>query len=83
MAWVAVEKDGIEYKCNFKPERIKRKKLHFVFLIPDGYSIGDVCELKAGTIEKLIGKKLTWEDEPVEIKERQNDGKFTRNEKEV
>ena len=24
-------------------------------------------KLPAGTIEKLIGRKLTWEDEPVEI----------------
>lgn len=26
-------------------------------------------EILKGTIEKLIGKKLTWEDEPVELKE--------------
>ena len=25
--------------------------------------------LPKGSIEKLIGKKLTWEDEPVELKE--------------
>jgi hypothetical protein len=26
--------------------------------------------LPKGSIEKLIGKKLTWEDEPVELKEQ-------------
>lgn len=26
-----------------------------------------VVELPKGSIEKLIGKKLTWEDDPVEI----------------
>lgn len=32
-------------------------------LIPQG------IEVPKGTIEKLIGKKLTWENEPVELKE--------------
>ena len=27
-------------------------------------------KLPKGSIEKLIGKKLTWEDEPVELKEK-------------
>lgn len=29
----------------------------------------DKFPLPKGSIEKLIGKKLTWEDEPVELKE--------------
>lgn len=31
---------------------------------------GRVFEIPKGSIEKLIGKKLTWEDEPVELKEK-------------
>lgn len=31
---------------------------------------GVYVDLPKGTIEKLIGKKLTWEDEPVALKEK-------------
>lgn len=36
---------------------------------PDGYRIDFTVVLPKGTIKKLIGRDLTWEDEPVEIKE--------------
>lgn len=36
---------------------------------PDGNPIDYTIELPKGTIKKLIGRDLTWEDEPVEIKE--------------
>lgn len=29
-------------------------------------------ELPKGSIKKLIGKELTWDDEPVELKEESN-----------
>lgn len=56
MAWLAVDMTGVEtiYEC--KPRRDvviwKPKTKHFV-------------ELPKGSIKKLIGKDLTWEDEPV------------------
>jgi hypothetical protein len=31
------------------------------------WSVGHFIELSRGSIEKLIGKELTWADEPVEI----------------
>lgn len=45
------------------------KYTHYVdpYYNPDE-GVEDVSiELPTGTIEKLIGRKLTWEDEPVEI----------------
>lgn len=60
MAWLAVDKDGGEVIYNMYPERGQ-----FVF-DPECYRIS--IDLPDGTIEKIIGRKLTWEDEPVEIK---------------
>lgn len=57
MAWLAVDKDGTEWVFESKPSK-------------DGdmfYTRQDVIELPKGSIEKLIGRKLTWEDEPLEI----------------
>ena len=59
MAWVAVN----SYKCEFmfrdKPFRYKG---HWD-IIPR-YNI----PLPLGSIKKLIGRKLTWDDEPVELR---------------
>ena len=33
----------------------------------DGNKIDTTIELPKGTIEKIIGKKLTWEDEPYNL----------------
>lgn len=35
----------------------------------DPYYLGYSIELPKGTISKLIGRGLSWEDEPVELKE--------------
>lgn len=68
MAWLCVDEDGQELICDFKPIRLKdnlgrgywSRKLDPIF-----HSI----YLKKGTIKKLIGKNLTWEDEPYEYTE--------------
>ena len=79
--WVAV--DGPEYNCferifHNKPHRAnsgaklwfdsttngKIQKLSNQWVGDNDYSM----ILPYGTIEKLIGRKLTWKDEPVEIK---------------
>lgn len=63
MAYIAVDKDNEEWIYEGKPirchefERWQPKLKHGWVFLPKG------------TIEKLIGKKLTWEDEPVELKE--------------
>lgn len=57
MAWLAVDKNGDEYIYSERPQR------------EDGYFIEeDNIFLPKGSIEKLIGKQLTWEDEPFELK---------------
>ena len=67
MGWVAVDKDGQEVKLIKKPIR-SNKGYWFVKIGVWGEEhYGD--DLDSGTIEKLIGIKLTWEDEPVELKE--------------
>ena len=59
MAWVAVDKDGTEAIFERKPQRT----------IIDSWepTERDWIILEDGSIEKLLGYKLTWEDEPVEI----------------
>ena len=60
MAWVAVDEDGRESIYQFCP---KRGFNQFISL----YSMYLV--LPKGSIKKLIGRDLTWEDNPVELKE--------------
>ena len=61
MAWLAVDKNGDECIYDSRPVRYKY----------DGFPCWD-CDsyciyLPKGSIKKLIGEKLTWDDEPVEI----------------
>lgn len=62
MAWVAVDKDGSEWIFNFIPVRSNT--------VWRGYDSEDcLFNLPKGTIKKIIGRDLTWNDEPVELKE--------------
>ena len=61
MAWLAVDLDKKE--CIFSEKPYRMYDTTWV-IIEDSYFV----DLPFGTIEKLIGKKMTWEDEPVEIK---------------
>lgn len=60
MAWLAVDSDGSEFQYGYKPIR-----LNDIGVWEAVNSEWD--SLPSGSIEKLIGKKLTWEDDPVEI----------------
>lgn len=62
MAYVAVDKNNDEMVFIGKPYR------HIALDIWKNKKTEGI-ELAKGSIEKLIGKKLTWEDEPVELKE--------------
>lgn len=62
MAWVAIDKNGDEYVYSYKPYRDCAKGLEVWML--DGCCV----ELPKGSIKKLIGKELNWNDEPVELK---------------
>lgn len=61
MPYLAVDKIGIEVIFQDKPSRVANT------WCVDGFGIEDRVYLSDGTIKKLIGKDLTWSDEPVEI----------------
>lgn len=78
MAWVAVDKDGQEGIFTFKPYRKDYNRSLYKLYEPTYWSDKDASKygnedteikLPKGTIKKLIGKDLTWEDNPVELKE--------------
>lgn len=60
MAWLAVDKDGSEYVYQDKP--IRKDKL---FDRQEDES--ELVQLPEGSIKKLTGKELTWDDEPIEL----------------
>lgn len=68
MAWLCVDEDGDEMIFDNKPKRDTSPTC-------GGYwsrnEENDYCnvDLPKGTIKKLIGKKLTWESEPYELKD--------------
>ena len=62
MSWVAVDKDGGECMYQFFPKRSDEK---FIPL----YEYSMWLALPKGSIKKLIGRDLDWNDEPVELKE--------------
>lgn len=72
MAWLCVDEDGDEMIFDNKPKRDASPTC-------GGYwsrnEENDYCnvDLPKGTIKKLIGKELTWEDEPYEYYTVQED----------
>lgn len=70
MAWVAVNKDGTEIIARGKPERGWGSQWGYSeeFEIESEAGYIDIeIELPKGSVYKLIGKELTWSDEPVEL----------------
>lgn len=63
MAYVAVDKDGAEAIFQFRPVRSEILK-RFIPL----YAYSMSLPLPKGSIKKLIGRELKWEDESVELK---------------
>ena len=66
MAWVAVDKDGFEFIYEDKPERY----IACWSIWRRGFSEEAMNHviLPKGSIKKLIGRELTWKDEPVKLK---------------
>ena len=60
MAWLTVDENGDEYIFEYPPVKDKNK-----WVAKDFWDA--VIKLREGSIEKLIGKKLTWNDEPYEL----------------
>lgn len=63
MAYLVVDKDNSEYVYNHKPERLNN--FWGAQKDKEGKPIGIMLPLLKGTIKKLIGRELTWNDEPV------------------
>ena len=63
-AWVAVDYSG-EYISDKEPFRDMFNIGHYGFA-----SDANVVKLPRGTIKKLTGKDLTWENKPIELKEK-------------
>lgn len=67
MAWLATDKNGEEYIYEEKPSRGYGCIWKATFYDEKDRN-SDFIELPQGSIRKLIGKELTWNDEPVELK---------------
>lgn len=64
MAWLCVDGDGKEFIFKVKP---KRSRTGQIWQLPSRYCNYSIIYLKKGIIEKIIGRKLTWDDDPVKI----------------
>ena len=62
-AWVAVDYSG-EYISDKEPFRDMFNIGYYGFI-----SGANVVKLPKGTIKKLTGRDLTWEDRPIKLKE--------------
>lgn len=67
MAWLAVDKDGTEVIYSIKPIRgtNKIKNNKDIWVLPS--ISAHYIYLPKGSIKKLIGKDLTWRNEPIKI----------------
>ena len=63
MAYLAVDLDKSEWIYESKPTRQQYKEVWCC----EG-ELDSMIELPKGSIAKLIGRELTWSDEPVELK---------------
>lgn len=61
-AWFVVDGDGSEYIFEVKPKRSKEGQ---IWQLPTRYSNYSIISLRKGTIEKIVGRKVTWDDEPI------------------
>lgn len=74
--WLVVSKDGTEFIFEIEPYRCPcdaenpDDKFYWDYGCWNYGSARGYIELPKGSIEKLIGKKLTWNDEPVKLKEK-------------
>ena len=71
MAWVAVDKYDIEVIYDNMPERNNDmwEDIDYRVCGEIEYEYETGIILPKGSIKKLIGRDLTWSDEPVELKE--------------
>ena len=71
MAWVAVDNNGNEKISMGKPFRGWGSMWEYeeeVCIESEWGTVSTIIDIPIGTIEKIIGKKLTWKDDPIELK---------------
>lgn len=67
--WLAVDKNGTEViYAKKKPERGKDKWGPQSWDFRNDCAFYDFVEMPMGSIKKLIGREMTWNNEPVELK---------------
>lgn len=66
MAWVAVDKDSSECIFLYKPSRSRYNYWTDRSNAMEREDSG--IDMPKGSIKKLIGRDLTWQDNPVELK---------------
>ena len=71
MPYLAVDEDGTENIFEFKP--IRCDDYWWAQINQESFNRSTYIELPSGTIEKIIGSKLTWKDEPYKLEEKRND----------
>lgn len=71
MAWLAVDKAGKELISPIKPRRYGAWwDCAEEVCVESEFGLVDMdIELPKGSIKKLIGRDLSWKDDPVELKE--------------
>lgn len=62
MVYLCVDKDGTENIHSVEPYRDE-----IVWAIPRWEETAQVIELPSGSIAKLIGRELTWDDKPYKL----------------
>jgi hypothetical protein len=62
MAWLAADIDGTVYKYKKKPVMCTD------CWMPDDKDNGDPVKLKMSEVTKITGKRVTWDDSPIQIK---------------
>lgn len=70
MAWLTVNKDGTEWIMPGKPVRGWCGHWEYsekVYVESEQGYVSIEIELPKGSVYKLLGKELTWDDEPVEL----------------
>lgn len=68
MAWIAANKNGDETLYENKPERNENKGCWEATYYKALRKTSQYIELPKGFIKKMFRRKLTWNDEAVEIK---------------
>lgn len=65
MAWLSVDLEGNEFISSIKPEKIYVN----IAINISKFPFRELIYIPKGSIKKLIGRELSWDDEPVELKE--------------